>query len=175
MNIKQTLILVADKASRIPLYIGALTALAMVFLTVADVIGRYFLNAPIAGATELTRLGMGVVIFTALPIISARGDHISVDLMDSFYSSKVARYRDAIIDILFGIGLMYLVPKFNILAQRVMTYGEYTEYLHIPLFYVNYFILFWVAIAALALLLRGILMLFNVIETPGEAHQNETL
>lgn len=175
MNIKQTIILVAEKAARIPLYIGAVTALGMVFLTVADVIGRYFLNAPIAGATELTRLGMAVIIFTALPIISARGDHISVDLMDSFYSAKMARYRDAIIDILFGVGLLYLVPKFNILAQRVLQYGEYTEYLHIPLFYINYFILFWVAIAALSLLLRGILLLFNVIKTPGESHENETL
>ena len=175
MNIKKSLILVAEKVARVPLYIGALTALGMVFLTVGDVIGRYFLNAPIAGATELTRLGMAVVIFTALPIISARGEHICVDLFDRFYSPKIARYRDAVINILFAIGLAYLLPKFNILAQRVMRYGEYTEYLQIPLFYVNYFLLFWVAVSALALLLRGILLLFNIIGTTGENYEHEPL
>ncbi len=175
MNIKQTLILVVEKAARIPLYIGSMVALAMVFLTVGDVIGRYFFNSPIAGATELTRLGMAVIIFTALPIISARGEHISVDLLDGLYSTKVARYRDATIDILFGLGLIYLLPRFNIFAQRVMTYGEYTEYLQIPLFYVNYFILFWVSITALVLLSRGLLKMFNVKKPTDKVPHNEIL
>lgn len=167
------IILVAALAARIPLYVGAFTALGMVFLTVGDVIGRYFLNAPIDGATELTRLGMAVVIFTALPIISARGEHICVDLFDSFYSLKFAKIRDGFIDILFGAGLLFLLPRLDILAQRVLDYGEYTEYLEIPLFYVNYFFLFWVGVSALCLLLRGLFLLLNLIPHPDEISKND--
>ncbi len=162
--------LAAEKLAKVPLYVGSITALLMVFLTVGDVIGRYFFNAPIDGATELTRLGMAVVIFTALPVISARGEHICVDLFDSFYSPKIARWRDGIIDILFGAGLIFLLPRIHVLALRVLDYGEYTEYLEIPLYYVNYFFLFWVAVSALCLIIRGVLLLTNQIP-----HQDEQL
>ncbi|NRA86388.1 MAG: TRAP transporter small permease [Rhizobiales bacterium] len=169
------IVLAAEMAARIPLYVGSLTALAMVFLTVGDVIGRYFFNAPIDGATELTRLGMAVVIFTALPVISAKGEHICVDLFDSFYSPKMARIRDGIIDILFGVGLLFLLPRIHILALRVLDYGEYTEYLHIPLYYVNFFFLFWVGLSAICLILRGILLLLKLIPHADEPLINESL
>lgn len=169
------IILVANMAARIPIYLGALTTLALVFLTVADVVGRYFFNSPIVGATEITSLGMAVIIFTSLPVISGKGEHICVDLLDGLYSPKAARWRDGIIDIFFGAALMFLLPRFNVLAERVMKYGEFTEYLRLPVFYINYFFLFWVGIAAFSLLFRGILMLLNIIKTPGEIHQHEPL
>lgn len=166
--------LAANMVARVPIYVGALTTLGLVLLTVADVIGRYFFGAPILGATELTRLGMAVLIFTSLPVISGRGEHICVDLFDGYYSSKIARWRDGIINVIFGICLLFLLPRINVLAQRAMTYGEHTEYLKLPVFYINYFFLFWVGVAALSLLFRGILMLLNIIKND-DAQQNEPL
>ncbi len=44
--------------------------LAMMGLTVADVLGRYLLGAPITGATELTEMMLAAVIFLGLPAVS---------------------------------------------------------------------------------------------------------
>ena len=53
--------------------IAAAILLAMLLLTCADVIGRYLLNAPINGKTELTRFMMAGLIACALPVIGVTG------------------------------------------------------------------------------------------------------
>ncbi len=74
-----------------------LIASAMVFvlmtLTLVDVLGRYFLNAPLYGAYELTEVGMGVLVFAALPLVTAREQHVTVDLFDQLFSARRQRLR----------------------------------------------------------------------------------
>ena len=52
----------------------------LVGLTVADVIGRYVFNAPLAGAFELTELMLGALVFAALPLTTLAGEHVEVDM-----------------------------------------------------------------------------------------------
>ncbi|MGI9509960.1 MAG: TRAP transporter small permease, partial [Geminicoccaceae bacterium] len=75
-------------AARGLLGVAAVLLFAMLALTCVDVIGRYLLNAPINGKTELTRFMMAGLIASALPVISAGGGHISVDLFDRFFSPR---------------------------------------------------------------------------------------
>jgi len=42
----------------------------MMVLTFVDVVGRYLLNRPLRGAFELTELGLVVLIFAGLPLVS---------------------------------------------------------------------------------------------------------
>ena len=58
--------------ARVSLAIGALVLAAMLALTLADVAGRYLLNAPVNGKTELTRIMMAVLIACALLAGSGR-------------------------------------------------------------------------------------------------------
>ena len=51
-------------------------------MTCIDVVGRYFLNSPLDGATELTQLMMGLIVFAILPTVCYREEHVSVDLLD---------------------------------------------------------------------------------------------
>src|SRR3546814_2116480 len=44
--------------------------------TFVDVVGRYVFNSPLPGALELTEIMMASLIFTILPVVSARSDHI---------------------------------------------------------------------------------------------------
>ena len=45
----------------------------MMIMTFFDVVLRSTINTPIEAATELTRILMAVVVFSALPVVSGRG------------------------------------------------------------------------------------------------------
>jgi TRAP-type C4-dicarboxylate transport system permease small subunit len=63
--------------------------LAMVLLTVADVVGRYFFNQPVTGTTELTELMVVVVGFLGLAWCAVKGAHLTVDLLMSRLPPKL--------------------------------------------------------------------------------------
>ncbi|MGK0320797.1 MAG: TRAP-type C4-dicarboxylate transport system permease small subunit, partial [Granulosicoccus sp.] len=74
----------ADTASLFAANIAAAILLALVLLTCADVIGRYFLTMPVTGAVELVRICMAGIIFFSMPLMFFRNDHIIVDLIGFF-------------------------------------------------------------------------------------------
>lgn len=61
--------------------LATLLLLALIAVTAVDVIGRYFLNAPLSGAFEMTELLLGALVFAALPLVSKSGQHVEVDLL----------------------------------------------------------------------------------------------
>lgn len=80
--------------------------LAMVLLTVADVVGRYFFNRPVTGTTELTELMVVVVGFLGLAWCAVKGAHLTVDLLMSRLPPKFG----AIVDIFtYSAGLVLCV------------------------------------------------------------------
>ena len=54
--------------------------ISMMFLTGADVIARYILNAPIRGAFELTEVMMVLLVYMALPLAVLAKAHVEVEL-----------------------------------------------------------------------------------------------
>ena len=71
-----------------------LALLAMLALTVADVFGRYLVNRPVPGVTELVQYTMVLLVFAGLPIVTHRRAHISVSLMDNaFIESLNGKFR----------------------------------------------------------------------------------
>ena len=144
----------------LPSLLAATVLFALMMMTFFDVILRSTINDPIESATELTRLFMGIMVFAALPVISWRGEHIVVDLFDPLLGEKAARVRDALINLACGALLFWPAQRVWALADRAKSYGDVTEYLHIPQFYIAYFIAISTFITALALLARGLAFLF---------------
>ena len=68
--------------------IAAVMIFAMAMLTFLDVVGRYVFAAPIQGTFEIVGLLLGVVTFSALPLVTHSRSHITVDLFDSFIRGK---------------------------------------------------------------------------------------
>ncbi|MBU3031348.1 TRAP transporter small permease [Paracoccus marinaquae] len=60
--------------------VSALLILLLIAVTCIDVVGRYALNRPFGGAYELTQMLLAALVFSALPLTSADGGHVEVDL-----------------------------------------------------------------------------------------------
>ena len=79
---------------------SSLFLFAMMVMTCIDVVGRYVFNSPLNGATELTELFMGILIFAVLPTVSYREEHVSVDLLDLWFPEKLINRRQLLINAL---------------------------------------------------------------------------
>ena len=153
---------VGRKLARLLLVASAAALFVMLLLTCADVIGRYLLNAPINGKTELTRFMMAGLIASALPVISASGGHISVDLLDGKFSKRGAAIRDLVTDGIAALALGVLAYWLVFRADRLLSRGYVSDFLHLPLHPVAYFVALMVGVACLALIAKMTLDIYYI-------------
>jgi TRAP-type C4-dicarboxylate transport system permease small subunit len=147
--------------AQFPMIIASIALFALMSLTFADVLMRSIFNAPIQAATELIRMGIALIVFAALPVLSAQNGHIAVDLLDSpFRRFGLERARDAIVALACAAMLWWPAGRVVDLAERAKGYGDVTEYLEIPTYYVAYFIAVMTYLTAAALIGRGLLHIF---------------
>ncbi len=165
----------SDRLARLPMVFAAVALFVMMWLTFLDVILRSAFNNPIEASTELTRILMAAIVFSSLPVVSARGDHIVVDLLDGLFSPTAARIRDGLIYLIFGGLLFWPASRVLVLAERSREFGNATEYLHLPQFYVSYFIFVSIVATAIAMLLHGILLLLNVGQNSGDVSSKDNI
>jgi len=140
----------------IPTWIACIALFFLMGMTFLDVILRSAFNAPLQYGTELTRLSMAIIVFASLPIVSWKGTHIIVDLMDPLFSRGAARVRDVVIDLLVGIVLFWPAMRVWELAERARSFGDVTEYMNMPQFLPGWFIAFFTFITAITLVVRGL-------------------
>lgn len=95
------------------------------FLTVADVFGRYFLNRPLAGTFELTELFMVFIVFLALGLAQHHQEHISLDIAYNYFPSHVKKYTNLLID-LVNLAVMAAVTWQLYEYSARMGEGNYT-------------------------------------------------
>jgi TRAP-type C4-dicarboxylate transport system permease small subunit len=149
------------RAAALPVFVACLALFALMVMTFCDVVLRSAFNAPIEAASELTRVLMAIIVFSVLPVMSATGGHISVDLTDGLFARfRLDRLRNVVLYIACGIMLIWPAQRVWVLAERARDYGDVTEYLNLPLFYVGWFIAVSVWITALVLIVTGLMHLF---------------
>jgi TRAP-type C4-dicarboxylate transport system permease small subunit len=130
----------ADRLARILTGSAAITLFALMVITCIDVFGRYLFNSPLPGGTELTEIGLAILIFACIPVISWRDEHIVVDLLDGFFGQTARRIRTILINLLIAGCLGFLGERIYVLGERALEYGEVTEYLQLPTGYLTIFI-----------------------------------
>tara|TARA_B100000315_G_scaffold246633_1_gene274180 strand:- start:6172 stop:6768 length:597 start_codon:yes stop_codon:yes gene_type:complete len=112
--------------------VSAFFLFLMLAITFADVIGRYFLNAPITGAHEIIAFLLGLTIFTALPLVTRDRGHITVGMFEKFFKGWV-RY---IIHLAVLIGTFAVIGFIAwLMYEQAETMREadfITEYLDLP-------------------------------------------
>jgi TRAP-type C4-dicarboxylate transport system permease small subunit len=145
----------------VPIFVASAALFFLMCLTFTDVILRSMFNAPIEAATELTRMCMAIMVFSILPSVSGSGQHIAVDLLDGFFMHPIVmRIKAAVINLACGGMLLWPAQRVYVLAERARSYGDVTEYLNIPQFYIAWFIAIMTFATAAVLIIRGLLELF---------------
>jgi len=111
----------------------------MMALTFVDVVGRYLFNTPVYGGFEMTEVALATLIFAGLPLVTARDEHVTVDLFDRLIPAAIRHWRDAVIAALCGVLLFILSYHVWGKAGDSMRYGDVTAILEIPLGPMVYF------------------------------------
>ena len=119
--------------ARIANWLAAFALLGMALLTLLDVLGRNLFRAPVPGATELTEIGLVAVTFLLYPQIAARQTHITVDLLDDFFTPAMRRALGVVGSLLGAAVFAILAWQLWILGARLTSYGDVTSFLRIPL------------------------------------------
>lgn len=147
--------------SLIPMSLACATLFFLMTMTFADVVLRSALNAPLGSAPELTRMSVAIIVFSALPVMSGSGSHISVDLLDGLIEKLgMTRIWGGIVSIACGVMLWWPANRCVVLAERSRKYGDLTEFLGIPTFYLTWFISCMIFVTMAVLILRGLIMIF---------------
>ncbi len=119
-------------------YVAAAVLFAMMVLTCADVIGRYFLNAPIWGAFEVTEMLLAALIFAGLPLVTLRGGHVTVDLFDAVIPDWLLRIQHIAACVIGFACTAYLAWRLWLRADTLYAAGETTAQLKLRLAWLCY-------------------------------------
>ena len=145
--------------------LSAVLLFGMMALTFFDVIGRYFLNAPIPGGFELTELSLATLIFAGLPLVTIYGEQVTVDLFDKFIPPMIHHIRDGLISV--GSAAMIFVLSYTVWgkANEAVGYGDITSVLHIPIAPMIYFMSVMLALTGVVLLTIVLNLLIKYLTT----------
>jgi TRAP-type C4-dicarboxylate transport system permease small subunit len=105
--------------------------LAMMLLTVVDVVGRYVFRRPVRGAFEVTELMLVVLIFAGLPLVSFTDEHAVMDFIDRVLGPRARRRLQRAVQAVntaFMFLLAWLVWR---KADRIWGYRDATDVLRI--------------------------------------------
>lgn len=113
--------------------IAAVGLFAMMATTVVDVIGRYVFNRPLPASYEVTEYLMGLLVFLALPVVTLRGEHVRITLIDARLGPRATALRDRVLGAVAAVVCATLAWGVIVLAARMATYGDGTQTLGLPL------------------------------------------
>jgi len=154
---------VSDKLGRISsalAYVGALSLFGIMCLTTADVVGRYFFNAPILGVFELTEFMVLILIFSFVAYTQFTKSHVSVDLLITLFPKKFRIYIELFNHSLCLI-LMGLITYMGFSrALELVEFGEASPNLGVPLYPFVFFLVLGCVVMCIEYI-RDLLRLFG--------------
>jgi TRAP-type transport system small permease protein len=134
-------------------FVAAALLMALMLLTCADVAGRYLFNHPVSGAFELTEMMLAALIFAGLPLVSLRGEHVTVDLFDSVTPDWAFHVQHVAACAFAAVCTGYLAWRLWLRGQSMLAAGETTAQLKITLGWLAYAMAVFMALTAVSLLI----------------------
>ena len=129
--------------------------LAMMLLTVVDVVARYVFNRPVRGAFEVTELMLLVLIFAGLPLVSFSDEHAVMDFIDRVLGARLQRLLERAVQAVNAAFMFLLAWLTWLKADRIWAYRDATDVLRIVYGPFVYFM-------AVTLGLAGVIHLYKV-------------
>ncbi|MCJ7873246.1 TRAP transporter small permease subunit [Phaeobacter sp. J2-8] len=104
--------------------LGAMALVAMVVITCAEVILRYFFNSPVFGSAEMIQMLLGVVVFGGMFAVTRDRGHVNVSLFEPLLLKHFRRGYRGIFDVMTLVGTVGVA---GILVWRVWDLTHYPE------------------------------------------------
>lgn len=143
--------------------VAASVLFLLMLTTCLDVAGRYLFNSPVPGATELTRLGLALMVFAAMPVITYRGGHIVVDLLDNVLGQTVLKVLGLVSAVIISSSMYFLGVRIFELGERSIRRGVVTEFLGMPSGYISEYIAIMSWLTAAGMITLGV---YRMLSTP---------
>ncbi len=105
----------------------------MIAVTCIDVIGRYLLNRPFGGAYELTQMLLAALVFTALPLTTADGGHVEVDLALHLFPRKVQKLMGWLAGYVSAAALIFFAWRLVLIGLTQIDEGTSSPSLSLPM------------------------------------------
>lgn len=144
-----------------PHYILSIMMCSLVFAMMigglADIIFRYLINRPIPGMSELLSIGLGLLVYGSLPLVTANNEHIRVDLIswdNNKYVSMLVKFTVNALGSLMLFAMTWAIAK---TAIDFASYGDRSSFLKIDLSLIAW------AMSAMSLFC-GLILMWNSIE-----------
>ena len=112
---------------------AALGLFGIMVLTLVDVSGRKLLSASVPGALEITELLLVLVIFSGLPLVSLRGEHVVFDSLDALLPAALRRAQQVLVNGLCAAALAGIAWLMWLKAGQLAEYGDTTAQLKMSL------------------------------------------
>lgn len=136
--------------------VSSTSLLVMLGISLADVIARYAMSAPIYGAAEMIAHCLVLTVFAAMPVVSAGGRHITVDLLEASIPQPVASVANRVLDLVSAGALFLLAHAINQLGLDFHDLGDVSVELSIPKHLAAFSIAAMSCLAGAALALRAL-------------------
>ena len=153
-------------------WIAMILLLALMFITVGDIVGRYTVGiipgfGPIPGTFELTEIMLAIAVLTAIGHTQMRRGHISIDLVITKLPRKIRNIIDCITDFL-SLAIFVLVTWQTIkYAYLLYISNDVSAILRLPMYP-------FLIIAAIGCFTFCLAMLSTFIQTLTKAMKNES-
>jgi TRAP-type transport system small permease protein len=121
-------------------WLGAALVFGMMALTFVDVVGRYFLNAPVSGSAEATELMLAVIVFAGLPLAAAAREHIQIDLLEQVLSDRAKRWQATFGYTVAAVVTGFVAWRLALRAAELGRLGDLSSHLNFPVAWLAWFL-----------------------------------
>ena len=110
----------------------------MFVVNCADIIGTKFFNLPFPGAVELTGYMMSLLVPAAAALVFLQQQHIRIEVVTESMPQGVKDFLDRVIALIIFVLLSAIAWRMFIFGMKKHGYGEYSDELQFPYYYVSY-------------------------------------
>ncbi|MBR9862638.1 MAG: TRAP transporter small permease [Rhodobacteraceae bacterium] len=137
-------------------WLSGLIAFFVMSVTFIGVVMRYGLRSPLMGGFEMIEIGMGLIVFTALPLMIRRRSNITVTILVDRFPPALLRATGFVSDAIGAALMGFIAWRVWLQGERLLRYNEVTMELRVPKGLIAQGMSVLLVIAALAFLLCAV-------------------
>jgi TRAP-type C4-dicarboxylate transport system permease small subunit len=111
----------------------AVIVLLLMLITFVDVLGRNLFNLPLPASFEITRLMLGMMVFFALPLISASDEHVTIGLFNDLFSERATKWKHFVVNLFVAFLCVVWARELWVQAAALAQQNEVMMFLKIRL------------------------------------------